>query len=159
MMTTGGGTSLETKWAMFWAALVAQCANETFVTANRIVASLTRTDSVRAFLSRAQIDAARVLEAIEELHTLSFDECARRVECELASTGIELGSANHRARVQLRPIEPVARAVFDKVIEQHGHIGVSPLELLLDLLRADPVLASRLAPLGLADAIRTELEE
>ena len=151
-------SSLETKRAMFWAALAAQCAGETHMTANRIVAALLRADTIREFCSRAHIDAARVMEAVEDPQALSFDECERRVRSELAAKGLELASREHQATVQLRPLDPAVRGVFDRVIERHGHIGVSPLELLLDLMRADAALAGRLAPHGLsAEAIRAAI--
>ena len=150
----------ETKRALFWAALAAECAGETHVTGNRIAAALLRSDSVRDFCSRAQIESARVLDAVDDPQTLSFDECERRVRSELARDGVELGSQQHRARVQLRPIDPVVRGVLDLIIERHGHVGVSPLELLRDLIRADPSLAARLMPHGLdADAIHAAIEE
>jgi len=64
----------------------------------------------------------------------------------------------YQARIEHRPVEPLVRSVLDKVIEQHGQIGISPLALLLDLMRADPALAERLAPHGLnAAAISAEL--
>lgn len=142
---------------MFWALLVAQCANETHVTSNRIIASLLRSESVSAFLSRAQIDAARLLEAVDDPQLLSFEECERRIHAELALNEIVLGSEEHRGRVQLRPLDPVAREVMNKVIERYGHVGVSPLELLREMLRADSVLASRLAPYGLdAEAVNSK---
>lgn len=126
-------SALESKRAMLRAALAAQSAGETHVTARRIVASLLRADTVREFCSRAQIDSARVLDAV----------------------GDEFDSTEYQAPIERRPVEPLVRGVLDKVIEQHGQIGVSPLELLLDLMRADPALAERLAPHGLhAAAIR-----
>ena len=151
-------SSLETKRAMFWAALAAQCAGETQVTGSRIVAALFRADSVREFCSRAQIDSARVMDAVEDPQALSFAECERRVRSELAANGLELGSREHQETVQRRPLDPAVRGVFDRMIEQHGQIGVSPLELLLDLIRADAALAERLAPHGLsAEAIRAAI--
>ena len=149
------GSSLETKRAMFWAALAAQCAEETQVTESRIVAALLRADSIKEFCSRAQIDGERVMDAVEDPQALSFAECERRVRSELAANGLELGSREHQDTVQRRPLDPAVRGVFDRMIERHGQIGVSPLELLLDLIRADAALAERLAPHGLnAEAIR-----
>src|SRR5687768_11977228 len=58
MMVAGRGSSLETKRAMFRAAVVAQRAGEPDITANRIVAALLRADTVRELCSRAQIDHA-----------------------------------------------------------------------------------------------------
>ena len=128
--------ALESKWAMFWAALAAQSAGEPQITAKRIVASLLRATTVQEFCSRAQIDSAGVLDAV----------------------GDKFDSTEYQARIEHRPVEPLVRGVLDKVIEQHGQIGVSPLALLLDLMRADPALAERLAPHGLnAAAIRAEL--
>jgi hypothetical protein len=148
-MSMDRSSSLETKRAMFWAALAAQCAGETVVTRNRIVAALLRAGSVRELCSRARIDSARLLDAVDDPQALSFEECERRVRGELTTKAIELGSEEHRSGVQLRPMEPVAREVFDGIIERQGHIGVAALELLLALIRADPVLAQRLAPHGL----------
>ena len=129
-------SALESKWAMYRAALAAQSAGETYITAKRIVASLLRANTVREFCSRAQIDSARVLDAV----------------------GNEFDSTEHQVPIVRRPLEPLVRGVLDKVIAQHGQIGVSPLELLLDLMRADPALAERLAPHGLnAAAISGEL--
>jgi hypothetical protein len=143
---------------MFWVALAVQCAGETHVTAKRIVAALLRTDSVREFCSGAKIDSERVMDALEDSDTLSFAECERRVRSELAANGLELGSKEHQDTVQRRPLDPAVRGVFDRMIERYGHIGLSPLELLLDIIRADPALAERLAPHGLnAEAIRAAI--
>jgi hypothetical protein len=129
-------SAMESKWAMFRAALAAQSAGEAHVTARRMVASLLRANTVRELCSREQIDWERVLDAV----------------------GDEFDSMEYQAAVELRPVEPLVRGVLDNVIEQHGQIGVSPLELLLDLLCADPALAERLAPHGLtAAAISAEL--
>ena len=129
------------------------------MTVNRIVAVLLRANTIREFCSRAQIDSARVMDALEDPQTLSFEECERRVRSELAVNGLELGSRGHQATIQSRPVEPAVREVLDRVIEQHGQIGVSPLELLLDLIRADSALAECLAPHGLnAEANRAALE-
>src|SRR6185503_53388 len=59
-------SALESKWVMFRAALAAQSAGETHITAKRIVASLLRAHTVREFCSRAQIDAARVLDTVSD---------------------------------------------------------------------------------------------
>lgn len=152
--------SLETKLAMFWVALAAQCAGETHVTAKRIVAALLRTDSVRELCSRKQIDSARLFAAVEEPGTPSFEECQRRVRGDLAEKGLAFASKEHQASVQLRPLDPVAMGVVGAILERDGHLGASPLELLLDLIRADPGLAELLAPHGLdAESIRAALEE
>lgn len=105
--------SHETKLAMFWVALVAQCASETSLTGKRIVASLLRTGSVGEFCSRTQIDSARAFEAVEDRQTLSFEECVRRVRKDLTENGLEFASKEHQASVQLRPLEPGVREVFD----------------------------------------------
>jgi hypothetical protein len=141
--------SLETKRALFWAALAAQCADETYVTRNRIVASLLKTASVEEFCSRMRIDVERIREAVEDPGILSFAECERRVRDELAEIGIELGSTEHFARVKLRPIDPAVREIFDVVLVRQGHVAVSPTELLLQLIRADPALARLFAHHGL----------
>jgi hypothetical protein len=112
------------------------------------------------FCLREQIESARVLEALEDDPSrLSFDECERRVRNRLADQGVEFGSNEHRGTIQYRPVEPIVREVLDKVVEQHGNMGISPLELLLILIRADPALAERLAQRGLrADAISAALD-
>jgi hypothetical protein len=107
-------SSLETKWAMFWAALAAQCAGETHMTANRIVAALLRANTIREFCSRAQIDSARVMNALEDPQRMTFEECERRVRSQLAVHGLELGSREHQATIQSRPLEPAVRGVFDQ---------------------------------------------
>ncbi len=153
-------TSYETKLAMFGAAVVAQWADETYVTWNRIIAALLRTVSVGAFLSRARIDAARLLNAIEDPQAPSFEECERAVKRDLAEQSIEFASMEHQARIQLRPLDSVVREVFDAVLERHGQLGVPPLELLRDLLRSVPAFAERLRPHGLdAESITAELHK
>jgi len=137
---------------MFWAAAAAQCAGETHLTGNRIVVALFRTGALRELCERLQIAPAGVIDAVEDPRALSFEECERRVREELAASGLEFASPAHRASVPLRPLDPGVKGVFDAVLERHGHLGVSPLELLLDLIRADPVLAQKLARQGLTAA-------
>lgn len=144
--------SLETRQALFRAALVAQCAAETHVTTNRIAAALLRTAAVRELCARAQIDPVRLFDAVDDPGALSFEQCERIVTNELARDGVELGSREHQERVQLRPMEPVVREVLDRALERHGRIDVSPPELLRDLIGADRRLAERLAPHGLSAA-------
>ena len=151
--------SLQTKRAMFWAALAAQYARESYVTRNRIVAALLRTESIADFCSRAHIDLARLLDAVDDPRSVSFRECERMVTADLAEKGLELGSVEHRATVQRRSIDPSVRPVLDAAIDRRGSIALSPLELLLDLIGADAVSPTTLASYGLtADSIRTELE-
>jgi hypothetical protein len=159
-MSIERGSSLETKRAMFRAALAAQCADEPYMTRNRIVAALLRAESVRALCSRVGIDFVHIANAIEDPQTLSFEACERRVMTELAQKGVEFGSAEHLAMVRLRPLDPAVRAVLDGVFfARHGHLAVSPLELLLDLIRADPALEARVAPHGLdEEVLRAALE-
>lgn len=148
-MSAARGPSLESRRAFFRAALAAQCAGETHVMQRRVIAALLRTDSVRDFCARAQIDSARVMGAADGAGALPFHECERRVNEELAEQHIALGSSEHRAAVRLRPLDPRVRAVVDALIERDGCIDVSPLQLLLDLLRADPAIAAELALAGL----------
>lgn len=159
-MSDPAALARETQMAMFWAALAAQCAGESYVTGSRIVASLLRTRSVERFCARAQIDSARVRDAVDEPHTLSFDECERRVRTELAAQDLEFASREHQAGVRLRPLEPAVRDVFYALLDLHGRLGVPPLELLRDVLRADTALAQRLTPHGVTvDSIGTALEK
>ena len=159
-MSTDRRSSHETKVAMFWAALAAQYAGEPDMTANRIVASLLRTDSVRELCSRAQVDIARVSEVVESALTLSSEECERMVMRDLAEKGLELGSKEHQAGVQLRPLEPRMRGVLDEILARHGQLAIPPLELLLHVVRADAALAESMAPHGLdAETIRAAVEE
>lgn len=146
--------SNETKRAMFWAALAAQHTGETHMTANRIAAALLRTDSIRELCARAQLDLGRLLDAVEDPQVLSFEECERLVWRELEEKGLEFASKEHQASVQRRPLQPEVLPVFSAILDRHGHMAASPLELLRDVLRADAALAARLAPHGLdAEAI------
>ena len=142
--------SLETKRAMFWAALAEESADEPMTSANRVAAALLRMDSVKAFLIRAQLDAARVLEAVDAPGSLPFDECERRVLSELARKGLELGSVEHRAAFRPRRLVPVVGEAVDSVFNPYDDRPVSALELLLALIRADVALAERLAPHGVS---------
>ncbi|HYC92425.1 MAG TPA: hypothetical protein VEO54_24665 [Thermoanaerobaculia bacterium] len=135
---------------MFWAALAAQYAGETYVTANRIVAALLRTPSVSELCARAQLDCARLYAVVDDPRTLSFDECERRVMQDLADKGLELGSKEHQATVVRRPLEPAVKPVFDVLLDRQEQFLVPPLELLLELIRADPALAERLGSLSAA---------
>ncbi len=125
---------------MFWAACVAQCAEEPYVSGNRIVSAMLRTPSASALCSRLQIEVA-------DPDTPSFDECERRVMQDLASRGVELGSKEHQAMVVRRPLEPAVKLVFDKLLDRQ--FLVSPLELLLALIEGVPAVAERLARHGL----------
>jgi hypothetical protein len=140
---------LETRRAMFWAALVAQCSGETHVTASRIAASLLRAGSVRELCERLHIALPGVLDAANDPATLPFEECVRRVEAGVAEQGRELGSKEHQASVQPRPLEPAIEGVFRGVVERHGALSEAPAAFLREILRVDPVLAERLAPHGL----------
>ena len=143
---------------MFRAALAAQSAGETHITAKRIVASLLRANTVREFCSRAQIDSARVFGAVDDPQALSFEECERKVMQDLADKGLELGSKEHQASVERRPLEPAMKAALDALEQRPDHSAIAPLELLVDLIRADSALAERLAAHGLtAGAIATGL--
>lgn len=135
----------ETRRAMFWAALAAQYAEERDVTASRIVAALLRTPSVSALCSQS------ALAVMDDMQSPSFDECERGVMQDLADKGLELGSKAHQDTVVRRHLEPVVKPVFDALLESDQFM-VSPLELLLALIRADASLAERLAPYGLTVA-------
>jgi hypothetical protein len=138
---------------MLWAAAAAQCAGETYLTGNRIVVSLLRTSAFRELCQRLDVAPADVIGAVEDPPVLSFDECERRVKGDLAVSGLEFASPEHRDSVHLRPLDRAVKGVFDAVLEQHGHLGISPLELLLDLIRADPALEQSLAHQGLTVAL------
>jgi len=125
---------------MFWAACVAQCAEEPYVSANRVVSSMLRAPSVRALCSRLQIEVA-------DPDTPSFDECERRVMQDLADKGLELGSKEHQATVVRRPLEPPVKLVFNQLLDRQ--FLVSPLETLLALMEGIPAVAERLAAHGL----------
>ena len=141
-------SSNETKRAMFWVALAAQCAGEAHVTANRIAVGLLRTDAFRKLAERLRIVPADVIVAIEDPHVLSFEECERRVMQDLAAKGLEFASKEHQATVQRRPLEPPVKPVFDEILEEYGHLGVPPMELLRRVVSVEPVLAARLAEQG-----------
>lgn len=145
---------------MFWVAAAAQCAGEICLTENRIVVSLLRTNAFREFCQRLHIAPDEVINAIEDPQALSFEECERRVRRDLAVNGHEFASQEHQASIQLRPLDPSVKGVFHAILEQQGQLGVSPLELLLDLIRTHPSLAQSLALHGLtADSISAALME
>jgi hypothetical protein len=134
---------LEFRRAMFWAACVAQCAEEPFVSGNRIVSALLRAPSVRS----------RLQDEIADPDTPSFEECERRVLQDLAARGVELGSKEHQALVARRPLEPAVKTVFDTLLDQQ--FLVTPHEVLLALIEGVPAVAERLARGGLtAEKIR-----
>jgi len=150
---------LETRQALFWTALVVQCAGETHVTASRIAASLLRTSSLIELVEHLRLEPSDVLAAVESAGTPSHEDCVRRVMSDLAGKGLEFASAEHQATVERRPLgQPAVRKVFDAILARHGAITVSPQELFLDLLRTDAALAGRLASRGLTvDAIRAAI--
>ena len=152
-------SSHETKLAMFWAAVAAECAGEKYVTASRTVASLLRTNAVIELCSRAQIDSAHVRAAVDDPQCLSFEECERKVKRDLADKGLEFLSNEHRSAVELRRFEPAVERVFDAILERHGRLAIPPLELLGDVIGADPALAQRLAAHGLTARTITTLGE
>lgn len=159
-MAGGRRSSFETKLAMFWAVIAAQCAGETHVTTNRIVVSLLRTYASGELCRRLHIAPAAVIDAVENPHALSFEECERRVMSDLAARGLEFASKEHRASVPRWPLEPSVKGVFDAVIDQHGALSISPLELLRDVIHTDAALAQRLAIHGVtAESIDAALEE
>ena len=136
---------IDTRRAMFWAGLAAQVAEERYVTTNRIVAALLRTPSVRALCSET------AFAVMDDPQTLSFDECERRVMRDLADKGLELGSKAHQDTVVRRHLEPSVKPVFDALLDRPEQFMVSPLELLVALVRTDDSLAERLAPHGLTE--------
>lgn len=144
-VTTDRQFSLQTKRAMYRAALAAQFAGEPYVGGDRIAGSLLRTDAVRQFCSRAQIDTAQILEALGDAEGPSFEECERRVQ--------EQASA-----LQLRPIDPALKPAFEAIMRRYGQLAVSPLALLLEVMCAHSAVAIRLAAHGLTpEAIRAEI--
>ena len=153
------GRSFETKRAMFWVELVAEYAGEQYLTANRIVTSLLRTAALQNFCARAKIDHSRVLEALERLQEPTFEECERQVRERLAAQGLKLGSPTHLRQVQRRRVEPTLKDVFHRIITKYEHMALSPLELLLEVIRADAAAASLLEAHGLtAEAIAATLD-
>lgn len=134
----------ETKKAMFWCALVAQHADEPVLSVRRIASSLLRTNQVAEFCGNAQVDVARLRAAVDDA-LLPFEECRQRVRADLEARGIVFASQEHQASVRLRPLDPVAKSVFDRVLEHHGHLAIPPLELLRELMGIDPALAEELA--------------
>ena len=157
-MSTKQGWTAETRRAMFWAALAAQCAGEPHVTANRIAAALLRTPSISALCTRLQIDSAVVRGAVDDPARPSFSDCEREVSRDLDERGVELGSREHQAIVELRPVDPLVKPVFDAVLKRREQFAIPPLELLLAFIDADPTLAERLAHHGLtAGRIRAAL--
>jgi hypothetical protein len=93
-----------------------------------------------------------MLEAVDDPRALSFDECERRVRRELADKGLELGSREHQETLELRPRHPAVKPVFDALLKSHDQFAVSPVELLLALISADPALAEQLARHGMTSA-------
>lgn len=151
--------SSQTRQALLWAALVADCAGETFMTTSRIAASLLRTPSARVFLERAQLDPVRLLAAVDDPRFPSFDECADRVSAELEASGIRLGSPEHLRNVRHRPLDRPALGVLGSMIETDGHVSGAPLRLLARLIHSENALAERLAKAGLtADRISADLD-
>jgi hypothetical protein len=130
---------------MYRAALAAQNAGEAHVSGDRLVGALLRTDSIQEFCSRATVSATGVLESLGDAPSPSFEECAER-----AKSGPAL---------ELRPLDPLLKPVFDDVLQRESQLAISPLALLLRILRVDSSLASRLAPYGLtAEAILKDLD-
>jgi hypothetical protein len=143
---------VETRRAMFWAALVADCAGEPLTRATRVAAALIRAPSVAEFCSRAGIALTPIKAALEDPETVTFNECQRIVMTKLEEAGVELASKEHLAMMQsrLRPLEPLVREVLDPMVAEQGHLALSPLQFLLELMRADSALAERLAPHGMS---------
>ena len=137
----------QTKKAMFWCALVAQCADEPTVTANRIAASLLRTTLVEEFCADAQLDITHLRDAVED-PAKPFDECQQKIRSELAAKRIAFASNEHQASVQPRPLDPRVKPVFDGILERYDRLAIPPLDLLNELIRADAELARRLASHG-----------
>lgn len=136
--------AVETNRAMFRAALAAQAAGEPYVSADRIAGSLLHTDAVRDLCSRARIDSAQLLQVFDDPRAPSFEECARRLK-------------EDPSPLPRRPLDPLLKPALDAFLARHGHLAIPPLQLLLEILRADPELATRLASHGLTpEVIRAE---
>lgn len=150
---------LQTKRAMFMAAVAAEAADERYVSTHRIVASLLRTDAFREFCSRHEIDSAPLMAAADETQSLSFEICEGMAKKSLAERNVEFLSEQHQAALQLRPIDPTLGAVIGDVIARRGALAISPLALLLEVIRRHPALEARLASHGLTvHAIRADIE-
>jgi hypothetical protein len=135
---------LETRQAMFWVSLVVQCAGEPEVTANRIAVALLRTKSGRELLERRGTDPAAVIAALDAPGELSFEECARRMTADVEKKGLAFASKEHQETVEWRPLEPAVKKVFHEIIEREGALTIAPDELLLELMRVDPALATKI---------------
>lgn len=148
-MSTGRESERETLQAMFSAAVVAQCAGESVVSTSRLAASLLRTGSVQQFCVQTNLPLERIALAADDPRSPSYDDCLVQAKKRLDDTGIEFGSDAHRTSLMLRPLAPAIQRVLDPLVERHGRIAVSPLQLLRDLIASDPELADRLRPFRL----------
>jgi uncharacterized heparinase superfamily protein len=150
----------ETYLATFWAGAVAGVAGEPETATRRVVAALLRTPSVVKFCAHAGLNHAELLESVEDPQAMRFEACQRNFEQEFERKGIAVPSNECLAVHKPPPADAVMRQIMTRIIEQHGHVGIPPLELLLDILRADRSLADRLAAHGLDEsAISTKHKE
>ena len=148
--------STETKRVMFWALSAARCAGETHVTSGRIASAAFTTPSVAAFCEEAHLSCAHLAAAADGPGVMATAECQRIAEQQLAEKGIPIGSREHLDSVRPLPHEPTARAVVHAVWSAADERAITPLELLLALIRADESLRARLASHGLnEEALRS----
>lgn len=81
---------------------------------------------------------------MEDSHGESFQACALRIEQDVLRCGFEFGSREHLASVQPLPIDSAVRPTLDAIMLDQTDSAVTPLELWLQLMRADPQLAAKL---------------
>src|SRR5687768_8989078 len=88
-------TSLEFRWAMFTAVVVARAAGEAEVTWERILAAVLRTYQVGRFCEDAGISVAALLPLVDEAQIPPFSDCMDKIHSALAERGHTFGSHEH----------------------------------------------------------------
>jgi hypothetical protein len=152
--------STEARQTLFWALLAARCAGEPHVTSGRIASAALRSGSAAAYCEAAQLPLAELVAAADEPGVLASEECRRTVEHAIAQAGLEVGSSEHLMTIRPLPIEAAAQRVINALSAVPGERTITPLELLLALIRADASLRARVANHGLdEDALRRKVEE
>jgi hypothetical protein len=154
--------SVETRQILFWALLVARRSGEANVSRNRVLTALLRSTSVAEYCARVSVAPQDAIDATEDPQALPFGECARGIIRDLAQAGLDLGSPEHIATVRPLPLEPAMQNAMQAVLEDRTSRTdvITPLELLVAMMRCDPALASLLALHGLdAAAIASSLDE
>lgn len=134
---------------MFRAMLVAREAGEPALGARRIVAALLQTPSLMNLCARADVDPLKLIHDIDERDALPFEEGVRRVHAELAESGMQLGSREHVASVQPLPLDSRLHEPVRVMLARAEASPVTPLEVLLIVVREDAGIAARFAERGL----------